>query len=208
MTLPDLTLSANLAVPDAARGLVVFAHGTGSDRHSRRNNHVARVFGDHGLATLVLDLLSAEEQNAAAAGLAGPDVRAQGDRVAMVCDWVRAGERIAPLPIGLFGASTGAAAVLFAAAARPHDVAAVVSRGGRVDLVGDALAEVRCPVQLVVGELDRVVAEANHAAAPRFGGGAQVVEIGGATHLFAEPGTLDQVAERASDWFERHLGAG
>lgn len=206
VTGPDVALKANLAVPEAARGVVVFAHGTGSDRHSPRNNHVARRLGEHGLATLVMDLLTGDEQRLDAAGVSRqPDIPSLGERVAGAVDWLAAQRTTADLPVGLFGASTGAAVVLIAAASRPDRVRAVVCRGGRPDLARPVLPEVTCPVDLIVGEHDPPVGELSHEAADRLSGRASVEMIAGASHLFEEPGALEQVAERTADWFGEHL---
>ena len=203
---PDLTVKANLAVPENPRGVVVFAHGTGSDRHSRRNNQVARELSRHGLATLVMDLLTGDEQRLAAGGeTRQPDIPTQGARVGMACQWLAEQEETQGLPIGLFGASTGAAAALIAAANAGDRVQAVVSRGGRTDLARPVLPEVSCPTVMIVGENDTTVARLNNEAVSRLAGPATVETVPGASHLFVEPGALDRVAEHAAEFFGRHL---
>lgn len=208
LTLADgVALEADLRLPTTPPvGIVVFAHGSGSSRHSPRNRHVAAVLRHAGLATLLLDLLTADEERI--------DVRTRryrfdiellADRVVATLDRVAGRPETASLPIGCFGASTGAAAALIAAAERPDTVRAVVSRGGRPDLAGDALARVRAPTLLVVGGADPVVIDLNRDAADRMGVTPRLEIVPGATHLFEEPGTLDRVAELASAWFVRHL---
>jgi pimeloyl-ACP methyl ester carboxylesterase len=195
-------LAGLLRVPAAPGGLVVFAHGSGSSRLSRRNNFVAEALGRAGLATLLFDLLTEEE------GLDRRnvfDVALLGARMLEALDWARARRELAPLPVGLFGASTGAAAALIAAAERPAAVQAVVSRGGRPDLAGEALARVRAPTLLIVGGADYGVIELNEAAARSLGGEHALVLVPGATHLFEEPGALEAVVEQAAAWFRRHL---
>ena len=197
-----LGLEAQLSVPEAALGLVVFAHGSGSSRRSPRNLHVASALQARGFATLLFDLLTsaeaADRQNVFDIGLLGARV---GEAVA----WSRADQRISGLRIGLFGASTGAAAALVAAAERPDAVHAVVSRGGRPDLAGAWLATVRAPTLLIVGSLDHGVIGLNRHALGRLTCPKHMVLVPGATHLFEEPGTLDRVVDLAADWFERHL---
>lgn len=202
------TVGADLVVPDAARGLVVFAHGSGSSRFSARNRHVARVLQQHGLATLLMDLLTVQEEAAdARSGHLRFDIGLLGERLVGAVDWVDTQPDVAPLPVGCFGASTGAAAALVTAAARPERVGAVVSRGGRPDLAGRALEQVRAPTLLIVGGNDEVVLDLNERAALALREHTEVrVEvIPGATHLFEEPGALDRVAELAAAWFSEHL---
>jgi dienelactone hydrolase len=201
-----VVLDADIALPEQARGLVLFAHGSGSSRHSPRNRYVARQLQDAGLATVLADLLTPEEERVdVRTGEHRFDIGLLAARVAALTDWLTDQERTAALGIGLFGASTGAAAALIAAAVRPARVQAVVSRGGRPDLAGDALHQVRQPTLLIVGERDPVVIELNRAAAERLGGVARIEIVPGASHLFEEPGTLERVAELARDWFVRHL---
>jgi putative phosphoribosyl transferase len=192
-------LEGELATPPDAKGLVLFAHGSGSSRLSPRNTHVAEALQSRGFATLLFDLLTEAE---------APDRRRVFDipllaaRLGEALDWARAG---APsLPLGLFGASTGAAAALVAAASAP-DVAAVVSRGGRPDLAGDALERVGAPVLLIVGGADHAVLDLNRAALARLPGPKRLEIVPGATHLFEEPGALEAVIAHAGDWFEAHL---
>ncbi|WP_235857808.1 dienelactone hydrolase family protein [Marimonas lutisalis] len=196
-------LEGDLSLPDGARGLVIFAHGSGSSRLSPRNRFVARGLNAKGLGTLLFDLLTPGE----AADRANVfDIPLLGGRVETAIRWVQAEAGLRELNIGLFGASTGAAAALTAAAHMPDNVSAVVSRGGRPDLAGDALARVRAPVLLVVGGADYVVIDLNKAAQARLTCISQLEIVPGATHLFEEPGTLEQVIERSSDWFCTHLG--
>lgn len=199
-------LTADLVVPDPPRGVVIFAHGSGSGRHSPRNQSVARALNGRGLATLLADLLTREEgeRDEVDASLRF-DIALLGRRVVGLVDWVTRHDTLAGLPIGLFGASTGAAAALVAAAERPLAVRAVVSRGGRPDLAGQALGRVQAPALFLVGGLDREVLTLNEHAMARMHGPVSLEIISGATHLFEEPGTLDQVAARAGDWFSRHL---
>ena len=198
------TLQASLGGPDGGgRGMVVFAHGSGSSRHSRRNRHVADVLAGVGLRTLLLDLLTpSEDEVDRRTGEHRFDVELLGARVVGTIDWLRKTETA---PIGLFGASTGAAAALIAAASRPDDVSAVVSRGGRPDLAGAALPLVRAPSLLIVGSRDLTVLELNREAQARMTTETSLEVIPGATHLFEEPGALDVVAELAAAWFRRML---
>ncbi len=199
----DVGLEGDLVVPDAARGLVIFAHGSGSSRHSARNRHVAAALQERGLATLLLDLLTLGEE---------PDRRNVFDiellagRLLAATRWAAAEPSTAALTVGYFGASTGGGAALVAAAQAPDAVRTVVSRGGRPDLAGPWLERVRAPVLLVVGGADRVVLELNREAAARLGGPCRLTVVRGATHLFEEPGALDAVAELAGSWFAEHLG--
>ena len=200
-------LDAELTVPDQARGLVLFAHGSGSSRLSPRSRAVADTLDRLDLATVLVDLSTPEEaRDEAAAGRGSFDLGPVADRLVGVVDWLRDQPGTADLPIGLFGASTGAAAALVTAAARPHDVRAVVSRGGRPDLAGTALVEVTSPTLLLVGERDAEVLELNREAQRVLTAGvADLRIIAGAAHLFEEPGALEQVAELAGTWFRDHL---
>jgi dienelactone hydrolase len=202
----NVRLAGDLSVPADARGLIVFAHGSGSSRFSPRNRAVADVLVEAGLATLLMDLLTPEEEaeDLRTARLRF-DVQLLGDRVIGTIDWLASDPDAAGLPIGCFGASTGAAAALIAAAERPDRVAAVVSRGGRPDLAADALPRVRAPTLLIVGGRDTEVIRLNRLAQERLGGEAQLVIVPGATHLFEEPGALEKVAALARDWFLAHL---
>jgi putative phosphoribosyl transferase len=199
-------LVGDLAIPPRAYGLVLFAHGSGSGRLSPRNQHVARTLDDRGLATLLIDLLTEQEEliDRRTAHLRF-DIDLLADRLTAVADWIHGDEEVSPLPIGLFGASTGAAAALITAARRPRLVAAVVSRGGRPDLAGPALAEVVAPTLLIVGERDTAVIGLNEEAMARMHTEVRLEIVPGATHLFEEPGALDRVARLAGDWFETHL---
>jgi putative phosphoribosyl transferase len=199
-------LDGDLATPADARGVVLFAHGSGSGRHSPRNRQVAATLGRVGFATLLLDLLTLEEEAAdRQSGRLRFDVELLAGRLLAAAGWLAADQRTAGLPIGLFGASTGAGAALLAAAERPQTVAAVVSRGGRPDLAGAALGRVQAPTLLIVGALDPQVLELNRAALGRLGSEASLEVVPGASHLFEEPGTLERVAELAVGWFTRWL---
>jgi dienelactone hydrolase len=202
----DVRLAGDLSVPPDARGIVVFAHGSGSGRFSPRNRAVADVLVEAGLATLLMDLLTPEEEaeDLKTARLRF-DVQLLGERVIGTIDWLASDPETGRLPVGCFGASTGAAAALIAAAERPQRVAAVVSRGGRPDLAADALARVTAPTLLIVGGRDTEVIALNRLAQAQLGGESQLVIVPGAGHLFEEPGALEQVAELARDWFLRYL---
>ncbi|MEV5408236.1 dienelactone hydrolase family protein [Thermopolyspora sp. NPDC052614] len=196
----------DLALPPEARGMVLFAHGSGSSRHSPRNQAVAARLNQEGFGTLLLDLLTeAEEARDAWTGELRFDIGLLTGRLVDALDRLANQPRTAGLPLGLFGASTGAAGALAAAAARPDLVRAVVSRGGRPDLAPDALPRVRAPVLLIVGGRDEVVVDLNRSAAGRLNGPHEVVVVPGASHLFEEPGTLERVAELAAHWFRDYL---
>jgi putative phosphoribosyl transferase len=202
-------LAGDLVVPKGARGLVLFAHGSGSSRHSPRNRAVARALQDAGLATLLTDLLTADEERAdAARGHLRFDIGLLARRLAGVLDGLAARPATGSLASGLFGASTGGGAALVAAADRPERVRAVVSRGGRPDLAGLALARVRAPTLLIVGGDDVPVIGMNREAMAQMTSTVALEIVPGASHLFAEPGALDRVAALASGWFVRYLGAG
>jgi putative phosphoribosyl transferase len=202
-------LDAELVVPQPAQGLVLFAHGSGSGRHSPRNIYVARVLQVSGLATVLVDLLTpAEERADAATARLRFDIGLLADRLTALGDWLVDHDVTAGLHIGLFGASTGAAAALVAAAARPDSVSTIVSRGGRPDLAGPALGSVHQPTLLIAGERDPVVLDLNRRAIHQLAGDADLAIVPNATHLFQEPGTLEQVAELARAWFVRHLRGG
>jgi dienelactone hydrolase len=201
-------LEGELVVPDSAPGVVLFAHGSGSSRHSPRNRYVAGELQEAGLATVLVDLLTPdEEQVDARTGELRFDIDRLAVRVAALTDWVRQQEAIARLAVGLFGASTGAAAALVAAAMRPTSVAAVVSRGGRPDLAGEFLRLVRQPTLLIVGERDPTVLDLNRRAMRPLAGETRLEIVAGASHLFEEPGALERVARLARDWFVDHLPA-
>lgn len=201
-------LGGNLTIPDEALGLVLFAHGSGSSRHSPRNRQVARLLNDRRLATLLVDLLTTEEEQI--------DVRTReyrfdipllADRLAGAAEWLGRSDDMRDLQIGCFGASTGAGAALIAAARRPEDIHAVVSRGGRPDLADEFLPQVQAPTLLIVGGNDTTVIGLNREALARMTGAEakELTIVPGATHLFEEPGALEEVARLAGDWFIRHL---
>jgi pimeloyl-ACP methyl ester carboxylesterase len=201
-----VTLDGNLTLPEYAQAIVLFAHGSGSSRHSPRNRYVARVLNEAKLATLLIDLLTLHEEviDTRTAHLRF-DIDLLAERLVDATDWLTQFPDTKHLPIGYFGASTGAAAALAAAAVRPDVVGAVVSRGGRPDLAGSALPRVRAPTLLIVGGDDRQVIELNRAALAQLRCEKQLVIVPAATHLFEEPGALDEVARLARDWFQRHL---
>jgi pimeloyl-ACP methyl ester carboxylesterase len=199
-------LEADVVVPEQALGVVLFAHGSGSSRHSPRNRYVAGELQNAGLATVLADLLTpAEEQLDARTAELRFDIGLLATRVAALTDWLVEQEPTEGLGVGLFGASTGAAAALVAAATRPDFVQAVVSRGGRPDLAGDFLRRVHQPTLLIVGGEDTVVIELNREALEQLSGEARLEIVPGASHLFEEPGALEQVARLARGWFVRHL---
>ncbi|MGZ4581497.1 MAG: phosphoribosyltransferase family protein [Nocardioidaceae bacterium] len=197
-----LTLSGHLTLPAGARGMVVFAHGSGSSRHSPRNRYVATRLNRDGLGTLLFDLLTAEEEYDRANVF---DIALLADRLTEVTGWLRAHPGTSDLRLGYFGASTGAGAALWAAAAADSPVGAVVSRGGRPDLAATRLAQVRAPTLLVVGGEDREVLELNRRAQAMLRCESRLAVVPGATHLFEDPGTLQAAADLARDWFVRHL---
>jgi len=202
----EVSLDGDLDLPDGARGIVLFAHGSGSSRLRPRNRHVARLLNEAGLATLLVDLLTPEEEafDARTARLRF-DIDLLAERLVEVTDWLGDRAETRGLRRGYFGASTGAAAALVAAAARPQVVHALVSRGGRPDLAGPALPLVRAPTLLIVGGEDVAVIELNRRALAQLRTEADLAIVPGATHLFEEPGALDEVARLARQWFERHL---
>jgi dienelactone hydrolase len=201
-----VTLAGILEIPNDPRGIVLFAHGSGSSRLSPRNQHVARDLREGGIATLLMDLLTPEEEDLdERTGRLRFDIELLTQRVIGATGWLAENPATRDLPIGYFGASTGAAAALSAAAQNPDPVAAIVSRGGRPDLAGDALEHVRAPTLLIVGELDLVVIEMNQTAMDRMTTECHLRIVPGATHLFEEPGTLDEVAALSRDWFATHL---
>jgi putative phosphoribosyl transferase len=200
------TLNGDLRMPLDASGLVIFAHGSGSSRFSGRNRQVAEFLHDHGFATLLLDLLTpAEEAIDVRTRQYRFDVERIGPRVSAAADWARLEPALLALPVGCFGASTGAAAALIAAAERPEIISAVVSRGGRPDLAGAALPHVRAPTLLIVGGDDEPVIDLNRDAMRQMSAPVELEIVPGATHLFEEPGTLEQVERLAAAWFARHL---
>jgi putative phosphoribosyl transferase len=196
-----LDLPGKLSLPEPAHGLVLFAHGSGSTRFSPRNQHVAGVLHESWIGTLLFDLLTAEEAEDRVNVF---DIGLLAERLGAAIASVRSRENTAMLPLGLFGASTGAAAALVAAA---HDagVKAVVSRGGRPDMAGAALGRVHCPTLLIVGGHDDEVLVLNRLALEHLGGEKQLTVVPGATHVFEEPGTLEEAARLAAEWFARHL---
>jgi putative phosphoribosyl transferase len=199
-------IDADLALPQAATGLVLFAHGSGSSRFSPRNRHVAQQFNAAGLATVLADLLTPEEERVDERTRALRfDIGLLAGRLVAATDWLHARTLTASLHVGLFGASTGAGAALQAAAERPDAIRAVVSRGGRPDLAGEALSRVRAPTLLIVGGRDEPVIGLNEQALAQLGCDKRLEIVPGATHLFEEPGTLDAVAALARDWLLRHL---
>jgi len=202
-------LEGHLALPAGATGIVLFAHGSGSSRHSPRNQFVAERLRSAGLGTLLIDLLTgAEEEVDLRTRHLRFDIGLLADRLVGAIDWLAAAAPTAGLSVGLFGASTGGGAALAAAARQPGKVAAVVSRGGRPDLAGEALAAVHCPTLLVVGGNDDVVIELNRNSLERLGAPVKaLVIVPGAGHLFEERGKVEEVARLAADWFARHLGA-
>jgi putative phosphoribosyl transferase len=204
----EVTLEGDLGVPEGALGVVLFAHGSGSGRHSPRNRYVARSLQEAGLATLLVDLLTAEEEAVDAYTLhLRFDIGLLAERLIGATDWLASDGRTARLPVGYFGASTGGGAALVAAARRPYRVAAVVSRGGRPDLAGEALAEARAPTLLIVGGDDEAVIRMNEDALARLAAPVkELVIVPGASHLFEERGKLEHVARLAAEWFLRHLG--
>jgi dienelactone hydrolase len=202
----EVELEGALVVPAEAAGVVLFAHGSGSSRHSPRNRFVAGELRRANLATLLIDLLSPEEErvDARTAELRF-DIGLLARRLVAAADWLAGHESTRKFPIGLFGASTGAAAALVTAADIPHLARAVVSRGGRPDLAGEALAHVQAPTLLIVGGDDREVLRLNREALARLEAETKLEIVPGATHLFEEPGALERAAALARDWFARHL---
>jgi dienelactone hydrolase len=200
-------LEGELTLPDGARGVVAFAHGSGSGRHSPRNRFVAGVLADAGFATLLLDLLTEREEEADRfTGEYRFDIGLLASRLERAAAWLGERPETSALKVGYFGASTGGGAALVAAARAPDRIGAVVSRGGRPDLAGDALEGVKAPVLLVVGGLDTAVIRMNREAMARLRGETRLEIVPGATHLFEEPGALEAVAELAADWFGRLEG--
>jgi putative phosphoribosyl transferase len=202
----DAELQGELTAPDQAVGIVAFAHGSGSGRHSPRNRRVAETLNEAGIATLLLDLLTAREEGRDRVTAEYRfDIDLLARRLVSTVDWIRRNPATFRLPLGLFGASTGAAAALVAAAVRPEEIAAVVSRGGRPDLAGPALPAVKAPTLLIVGGADEQVLELNRRAVELMHTEKRLVVIPGATHLFEEPGALEEVARLATEWFLEHF---
>ncbi len=203
--IPPDGLSGDLMIPERARGIVLFAHGSGSSRYSPRNRYVAGVLQQGGFATLLLDLLTpAEEQIDISTRQFRFDIELLAKRLIEATDWLQREPATSSLSIGYFGASTGAAAALIAAAERPS-INAVVSRGGRPDLAGITLPRVHAPTLLIVGSLDQTVIQLNREALARLRCEKQLAIVPRATHLFEEPGTLEEVSKLARSWFEMHL---
>ena len=200
--IPPRALQGLLGVPPRAVGLVVFAHGSGSGRLSPRNQRVASALREAGIATLLLDLLTPDEEDDRAKVF---EIALLAERLGQATDWARGQAATASLPVGYFGASTGGGAALVAAAQHPDVAAAVVSRGGRPDLAGDALERVQAPTLLIVGSLDTQVIELNQHALSRLHCEKALSIVPGASHLFEEPGTLDDVVRLATAWFLQHL---
>ncbi len=203
-----VTLSGNLMIPAGAQGIVLFAHGSGSSRNSPRNRHVARVLNDAGLATLLFDLLTSKEEliDRHSRQLRF-DIGLLASRLKGATDWICEHPTTRMLNIGYFGASTGSAAALIAAAEKPDVISAIVSRGGRPDLAGTALTRVQAPTLLIVGSNDPIVIDLNQDAFAQISTEKQLEIVPGATHLFEEPGTLEQVAQLASQWFQKYLNS-
>ena len=206
VTAGSVTLKGNLGVPEGAKGVVLFAHGSGSSRHSPRNRYVAQVLRQRQLATLLIDLLTqSEEAIDRRTRHLRFDIGLLAPRLIDATEWLNQHPATRNLKVGYFGASTGSAAALVAAAERPDAVSAIVSRGGRPDLAGSALSRVRAPTLLIVGGNDIPVIGMNQEALAQLRTEKQLEIIPGATHLFEEPGALEKVAELASQWFNRYL---
>lgn len=202
-------LSGDLTIPKNAVALVLFAHGSGSSRHSPRNQFVARTLNDAGLATLLFDLLTPDEESTDRYTREHRfNIGLLAERLVHATKWAKRQEQTRDLQLGYFGSSTGAAAALVAAAEIPKDVGAVVSRGGRPDLAGDALPKDQAPTLLIVGGNDDIVIELNEMARDQMRCEVKLEIVPGATHLFEEPGALEKVANLASDWFVNHIGPG
>ena len=201
-----VSLEGNLLIPGLATGVVLFAHGSGSSRFSSRNRYVAEVLREGGMGTLLLDLLTQEEElvDTRTAHLRF-DIELLADRLVAAVQWLAREKATERLKVGLFGASTGAGAALVAAARLPDRISAIVSRGGRPDLAGAALPNVKAPTLLIVGGDDKPVIQMNQQAYERMTAPREIVIVPGATHLFEEPGALEPVARLARDWFQRYL---
>ncbi len=207
VSIGPVTLEGNLSLPPEARGIVLFAHGSGSSRNSPRNQYVAGVLNQGSTATLLMDLLTPDEEaEDLLTGHLRFDIPLLAERVVGATDWLQQNPETRSLAIGYFGASTGAAAALVAAATRPDAVRAIVSRGGRPDLAGASLADVRAPTLLIVGGHDQMVVRMNQDALEQLRAEKKLQIIPGATHLFEEPGALERVAALARGWFEKYLG--
>ncbi len=202
VTVGRISVAGRLTIPQRAQGIVVFAHGSGSSRHSPRNQYVAQVLNEAGVATVLFDLLTPEEERNRANVF---DIPLLASRLVGITGWLAGQPDTASLPVGYFGASTGAGAALTAAAHPGVKVAAVVSRGGRPDLAGESLRHVQSPTLLIVGGRDEAVLGLNRQARAAIPAECKIAIVPGATHLFEEPGTLEQVAMLARNWFTRHL---
>ena len=206
ITAGAVSLDGDLALPNDPQGVVLFAHGSGSSRHSPRNRYVAKELRRVGMGTLLMDLLTTEEEEAdARTGHLRFDIGLLAERLLAATRWLHAEPETSRLPIGYFGASTGGGAALVAAAEAPEEVSAVVSRGGRPDLAGAALPRVQAPTLLIVGGRDQPVIAMNREALAQLRCEKRMEIVPGATHLFEEPGTLEEVARLAAAWFESHL---
>jgi putative phosphoribosyl transferase len=202
----DVTLYGELNLPAGAPGLILFAHGSGSSRHSPRNRFVAQIIREAGLGTLLFDLLThQEEEEDMTTSEFRFDIELLAERLLTATRWVEDDPELGELEIGYFGASTGGGAALLAAAVMEDRVAAVVSRGGRPDLAGEALSKVQCPTLLIVGGLDETVIELNQAALAKLHCEKEMWNIPGATHLFEERGKLEHVARLSAEWFRKHM---
>lgn len=208
VTIPTgkVTINGNLTVPRRAKGIVLFAHGSGSSRFSPRNTYVAREINQAGIATLLIDLLTQEEEEIdESTGEFRFNIDLLAQRLIHATEWLKKNPDTKALPVGYFGASTGAAAALIAAAKLPEQVKAVVSRGGRPDLAGEHLSNVKAPTLLIVGGDDTDVSELNRQASKRMISEKKIVIVPGATHLFEEPGKLEEVSKLAINWFLKNL---
>ena len=204
----QVLLEGELLVPVSATGVVLFAHGSGSSRHSPRNQFVARTIREAGVGTLLFDLLTQEEETVdMRTRHLRFDIRLLAERLVDATNWIKRGPDTSHLRVGYFGSSTGGGAALVAAAAAGEEIGAVVSRGGRPDLAGDALPKVKSPTLLIVGGLDYPVIRMNEDAYQQLRCEKELKIVPGATHLFEEPGTLEEVAQLAAEWFKRHLVA-
>lgn len=202
----SVSLEGNLLIPSRATGVVLFAHGSGSSRFSARNRTVAQVLREGGMGTLLLDLLTQEEEHVdTRTAHLRFNIELLADRLVAAVQWLAWEKETERLKVGLFGASTGAGAALVAAARLPDRISAIVSRGGRPDLAGPALPHVKAPTLLIVGGEDKPVIQMNQQAYERMTAPREIVIVPGATHLFEEPGTLEEVARLARDWFRRYL---